>query len=188
MRRMVAWGDVPNWIAAIAALMAVLFAWLAARHTQRLLLHEARRDRRVQEREVRSQADLVGAWVACRVTPDGGIDVTLQEYGLVVRNASPAPVFDVVVESTDYDGEPQRPLTLAVMPPGEFYAPATHEKWLWELPDPVDAVDGIVRPVMRRKERRVTGVRFRDSAGNRWHRDAMGQLTAEPAEGAATRR
>jgi hypothetical protein len=175
-RHVVAWGDVPNWIAASAALLAVVFAWLAARHTRALLEREVARDRRATAREVRAQADLVGAWVASRVTPVGGGDVTFHEYGLVVRNASSAPVFDVVVASSGHNGEEQRALTLAVLPPGEFYSPVTTDEWVWGLPDPVDAIDGVIRPVMRRKQRRVTSVTFRDSAGSTWIRDDVGRL------------
>ncbi|WP_435737139.1 hypothetical protein V5D56_00635 [Cellulosimicrobium sp. PMB13] len=181
----IAWGDVPNWIAALAALVAVVFAWLAAAHTRGLLRREADRDELTQEREMarrrqerRAQADLVGAWIACRVRLTGGEEV-LEEYGLVIRNASHAPVFDVALETTGYDGAPQRTLTLAVLPPGEYYAPTTDDPWFWGLPDPKDAVVGIVRPVMRRKERHVTEIRFRDSAGHRWVRDVHGNLRAE---------
>ncbi|QUB99518.1 hypothetical protein [Cellulosimicrobium cellulans] len=190
---MVAWGDVPNWIAALAALLAVMFAWLAARHTRGLLQQESDRDLRTAERDEqeaasrrRAQADLVSAWVVVRVDEEG-----VRSDGYLIRNLSQSPVYDVRTDVTDARERLRPRHRLAMLPPGEYYVEANDGDTHWEFPDPVASVRGWLRPVLKKPEWRVDRLEFTDSGGRRWSRDAKGRLgvaeaasVSPPREGA----
>lgn len=102
---MIAWGDVPTWIAAIGALLAVGFAIFLWRSD-------------LQERE-RKAVEGVTAWLeAVQETYDDRAVI------LVVQNATPHPIFRVQVESTRIEADP---LTWEMLPPGAHRRVPAHD-------------------------------------------------------------
>lgn len=166
------WGSLADWTAASAALFAVVFAAMAARDSRALARREAERDRRRDQDADREQAGLVTSWVAVRI----GLDGKVASSGVVIQNASTAPVFDLCVRSNDKDGTPRAPLSLSMRPPGDFFAEATDSSYHWTFPDAVSCVPGTLRPVMKKPLWRVDELTFADSASRRWRRDARGVL------------
>jgi hypothetical protein len=166
------WGDVPTWlafIAAVAAGIAAVFLYKTELERDRI----AAADRRAQAEEARrSQANKVAAWYVAR-TATYGDNVRLPGFmlfGAMIRNASDLPIYDVYVTfyqvtHSSVAGKwgvievaPAK-LALRVVPPGETE--------LVNAPETMGAGD---------QQRFVVGIEFRDAAGGRWERDAMGQL------------
>jgi hypothetical protein len=168
------WGDIPTWMATIAATMAGIIAY-------RVYRIEAERDR-ISEKERRgAQASKIAAWYGARpqnVTQRMGGETQTYSVGLVwgafLRNTSDLPVSDVIVR---------------------FHFPATGEH------DPVDSwnVHTIVKQVLppndnpihlsiddialrlysddtRMDEFHRTEMEFTDTQGVRWRRDVKGRL------------
>jgi hypothetical protein len=121
------WGDVPSEVSAVATLFALAFAAVAAVAARRTFRIESERDRvnslaRQQQDEYvrRTQAALVSTWWGRR-SDDGS-------WGVFVRNASGAPIYQTYLTVLDADdrtdGMRVRP---GVVPPGleaQFYRSA----------------------------------------------------------------
>jgi len=154
------WGDAPTWAATIGAVVAGVFAY-------RVLRIEQRRDARQDERDRRTQAELVTVWLDLdHVRPPGSA-------ALVVGNSSTAGVYDVTSwlayeQTTDLvTNSPVVPplgrttvelpiLHLTTLGIDDFHITAENVGEYWAK----------VRAV----------VSFTDSAGQRWTRDRNGIL------------
>ena len=170
------WGDVPTWIVALTTLGVLIAAGVLLRgevgRDHRVLAADAeRRDKEAaaeeerREREASShQADHVAAWC-------GQADNQTRDHKLFFGNGSALPVYDVVVTWVLPDGAtlPQEPY--ALMGPGR-------------------TVDAIPSDVLEARTERFpdlnswefagklkVGIRFRDTAGRVWERDAKGVLS-----------
>lgn len=166
------WGSVADWVTAIVALLALGSAVWAAVISRRLVKVELARDVKAAEREVREQAAGVAAWAV------GSDERSVR--GLQIHNSSDAPVYDVTVESTyspakNQAGEPEPPLRMSVLPPGDFIA-LKATQFPWSFPDPVENIGHSMRPVMSNPRWCVTRVRFVDGQGVAWVREG-GDLT-----------
>ncbi len=162
------WGSIPEWVTAIAAVLALAAAVWAGITSRRLVDVESGRDEVAARRRAREQARQVSAW--CVVCPDAPLPV-----GLLVQNSSTAPVFQMTVESTDAQGQHRPPLHLTIVPPGDYVVTAD-EQFHWTFPE--DArTQGHVRPVTKKDTWMVQSLTFVDSSGVRWHRDQHGTLS-----------
>lgn len=156
-------------IAGVGALIAAMWAGLTA---QRLYDIELGRDRYLQQERERSDAQRVTAWVSV-LRP--GSDS--RRNGLSLHNGSTAPIYDVTIKSTGADGRAEPDVRLHVVPPGKYFiARDPDSKYHWELAEDVAALDGHVRPVMKKLDWSVSLLLFRDAAGRSWQRDGAGNL------------
>lgn len=94
------WGvAVPNWITAIATVIALLAAGFGARAAWRSLQSQLERDREDRRNVVAGRAKTVTAqWVRRWRRGEGEND--LLEWGMLLRNHGTTPAFDVQVEAT----------------------------------------------------------------------------------------
>src|ERR1700733_1572495 len=165
------WGDIPTWLATIAATAAGIVAY-------RVYRIEASRDDVADKDRRSAQAAKVGAWYGSRegqmITTPIGTSVQTQTsreriWGAFLRNASDLPVFDVVVmfyfgkaslDEADANTSPYKVLR-TVLPPGNE---PVHVK----IPDEVLRLFGSADS----KEIAFYRVKieFTDSAGIRWRR------------------
>jgi hypothetical protein len=168
----VSWGDVPTWIAAVAAGLALYFATAAARAVRRLLLVEQARENRREAADADRrtaaarafQADRIGAWHQTGY------------YAATLRNGSTLPVYDVAVEFVGTGGDLREQGLLDILPPGDQTL-----GWTGTASSPQDGQTAHLQPGQIRPEEpphlfRVA-VTFRDTAGSRWRRDERGLLT-----------
>jgi hypothetical protein len=169
------WGDIPTWLATIAATAAGVVAY-------RVYRIEARRDQ-VSDQERRSmQAGKVAAWYGSReqkVTqrmPNSVQTYILPEpvWGAFLRNASDLPVSDVVVRfhlpsspASDATGNGNmHTIVKMVLPPND--AP---------IHLPIDeAALRIFSDDVREDAFHRVEIDFTDAQGFRWHRNIKGQL------------
>jgi len=150
-------GDIPTWLQAVATLFALAFAATASVVASRTFKIESERDRvntearRAQEASARkAQAATVSAWWGTNRFDD--------RIGVLVRNASDAPVYQVFVTVLDADGRVETAkVHFPVLPPH-----AEAEFLPVSLPDEADA-------------HRVK-LTFTDASGVRWIRSEHGQL------------
>lgn len=165
------WGDVPTWVASVAAVSALGFGAVVAVYAKRAAEYaketveyakntyelEAERDRVAEASLARSQSSQVSAWWGQTVTREGS--------GLFLRNASEAPVYQVDATALGADDRAEiLRAHLPILPPGP--EPSFH---LMETP--VDEGGPDVAASARRV--RLT---FTDAAGGRWMRDPYGRL------------
>lgn len=98
-----------------------------------------------------------------------------REDGLVIVNGSSRPVYEMKVSSRDaYDKEKPR-LHLSVVPPGEYFV-ADDPTYKWGFPDLVSQRSGMMRPIMKKREWRVTALEFSDINDITWERLEGGDL------------
>lgn len=184
------YGDVPTWVAAVAAAGALIAAFRAARHTRELLEREAKRDSLAEARMWRAQAEVVAAWVAVRewhetrtrAVPEPfrlgtkwnpfGIErrvETVERHELVVcvRNASAIPVYGVVVNLTHRGQEVAAPIDLGTVAPGDEAR---------QSPLPPDA-QGLCAEQGVASYELEAAVAFTDARGVPWCRDHAGALS-----------
>lgn len=166
--------DGAAWVSALAAIGALGAAVWAGRSAKQLYLVESRRDEVAAEREAAEAARRVSAWIAIHL-PNGRSDDQGRVDGMILTNAGTTPIFDIEVTSNDYTGRAQRDLHLSVLPPGEYFT-QTESTYGWTFPDPTKAFSGLIRPITRKEEWRVTGLTFMDASGLRWRRDETGRL------------
>ncbi len=162
--------SVTDWITAVTAVLALLAAVWAGTTARRLHGIESDRDRRTREAAVREQARNINAW--CVVTDPAG----RRRDGLLVSNTSDSPVYAVEVRSQDRNERVQFPLTLTLLPPGDFVV-VEDATYHWTFPESVESMGVAIRPVTKHEYWRVTEVTFADSSGVTWRRDRDGQLT-----------
>lgn len=164
-------------LSAVATACALLAALYAGYQAQRLFRIELGRDEKARDADRKRQATQVSAWAATRIKTGGRII-----FGVVIRNSSDDPVYDVQVECHGFTS-PQVP-TLQCVPPGEFFAANTVEEDAtaeWDYPKPVREVVGDpLRPFTISDARGVDAITFRDNTGAGWHRAARGELTNIP--------
>ena len=101
----IAFGTLPDWVAAVGTAGALLAAVL--------LLRDDRRVRRAQDDDkTREQAQRIGTWIT---TPD------FSEYVINIRNASDLPIFNVTVEFGTPAGHElwSEQTSWITLPPGE---------------------------------------------------------------------
>lgn len=159
------WGSLPDWLAALGTVSAVVVALaLALRDSQR---HAAEEERRAQERRdlEATQARLVYFTIAS----SGGIMVT-------IHNASDRPIFHVCLESVEKVGSPglawqvnrnvmgARAETNSIEPHGHFKIP-------------VNLVSEDGQAQRSRIGEYTVIISFLDAAGMRWSRTGMGPPT-----------
>lgn len=159
--------NIPEWITAVVAVVALGAAIWAGVISRSLLLVEQRRDDERQQRTLAEQATLVGAWmIFCPDLPERGVD---RRDGIMVRNSSDASVYDLVVQSCDFHGRQLPLLELTILPPGE-YVILGHREYPWSLARTTDEIPSAIRPITKRKELRVTQLDFVDAQGIPWTR------------------
>ncbi|WP_327025173.1 sugar ABC transporter substrate-binding protein [Micromonospora sp. NBC_01739] len=151
------WGDIPNWVSSVAAILALIFAALAAVAARKTHNIESERDRRAAEARQRRDAALVSAWWGESANAAG-------QWGTFVRNASGAPIYQVyctVVGLDDHSDD--RKVHYPLVPPSEVahFCPIDSE------------AEG--RSPIAERPRRVK-VSFTDAAGVRWTRNQYGRL------------
>jgi len=168
--------SIPEWITAVVAVAALVAAIWAGWTSWSLLKTEVRRDRASDERTRREQATHIAGWtVYCPEAEDAE-----RKDGVSVKNASTAAVYDVVIESGASDGSARPPLTMTILPPGEFVV-LVDPKYHWSFPLMPTEVGGVVRPITKHTKWQVISLTFTDAQGTRWQRVGA-RLT--PIEGA----
>ncbi len=166
----------PEWISAFTSLVALIAAGWAGFTASRLYGIESGRDKRSEDARRREQAAKVAAWCAVHFDEDG-----TRSNGLVIRNGSEAPIYDLKVESNDFAGSSKPRLQLHVLPPGDYFAAETGDSYRWAFPEHVQALSGLVRPITKKPEWRVTGFSFKDGQDVCWERtDNCGLREVEP--------
>jgi len=166
-------GSLAEWISALGAIGALAAAIWAAKTSVKLFAIETGRDELAAAKDERRQASGIAAWCVGRNDGPG-------KRGILIRNSSDDPVHDVTIESTyapkkDLEPEPQAPLTLAILPPGDYIA-EEHPKFHWDFPEYREAADDQLQPIMKNPQWMVTAIRFTDAHGNTWERQG-GALT-----------
>ncbi|GAA3659118.1 hypothetical protein [Microbacterium marinilacus] len=173
-----AFGAIGDGVAGVTAAFALLAAFAAAIYTARTFRMERSREDRSVARERREQAALVSAWCASRTDVKHASGRSLR--GIMLRNASHAPAYDVVIESTYAqrkadDPEPVKPVSIAVVPPGEYFL-QEGDKYPWDLPTDAQSLEGLLQPIMNNPKWIVTSLVFTDAHGETWQRDERGRL------------
>ncbi|PPI54283.1 hypothetical protein [Rathayibacter toxicus] len=168
-------GSWAEWLSAVATIGALVAASWAAVVSRRLFGIESRRDDVATHRERQEQATRIAAWCVRRDIGDEH-----GRRGLAVRNVSDSPVFDLEVRSTYSTGKEQkpvelRPLTLAVLPPGDFVT-FGHGQYGWNFPVERSTVTELLSPITKNPGWRVIEITFTDAHGIRWRREG-GSLT-----------
>lgn len=174
-----------EWVSAVAALCALGAAVWAGLQAKRLYQVEADRDRQAADDREAADARRVNAWVAAHVRPG---DEDYFRPGLSLANAGSAPIFDIEVESNQQNGRSQHPMTLRVLPPGEYFVGASKDQFHWQYLEPASAFDGHLRPITRQQHWRVTMLTFTDSGGVRWQRTDAGLRKLDSPGPSGTRR
>lgn len=127
----------------------------------------AERKRRADEseRESRSQAVRLSAWTAA--------DFERQIHGVVIKNDSGTTFHDLHVDA-EIHGKRPRPISLWVLPPGEYFVPLTQDgaDLSWGYPIRSDEHFGKLRAHTVSKSRYgVREIMFVDCVGQRWKAD-----------------
>lgn len=167
------WGTIPDWItamAAVAALGAAVWAGLTSKH---LVGVEMKRGKKSREREIRTQASAISAWLVGNTE-----DSSTSFFGILLHNSSSAPVFEVRVDTCDFSGQPLKPLTLVVLPPGDYLVRQRNSGW--GLPEDTVPLAGQFRPIARSDKWLVRQIVFTDSYGACWRRGKTAILEPEP--------
>ncbi|OII16921.1 hypothetical protein BIV03_04740 [Curtobacterium sp. MCBA15_016] len=157
-------------VATAGALVAAVYAGLQARRLYRV---ESDRDEQARAAARASQATKISAWAATRIRTGGRV-----LFGVVVRNSSDDPVYDVQVTCHGFSSP--EVATLQCVPPGEFFvANAVDEDSTaeWDYPKPLQEIRDPMRPFTISDARGVDAIVFRDNTGTAWHRAAQGALT-----------
>ena len=151
-----------------------------------ILVRELHRDRRREEMELRARAGLVAAWPVRVEVPS--LTATTVEARLHLRNGGTEPVYQVVVEYVAAgSGETIRD-NLGILPPGDLEQDVPdrmRETWIrtdqhW-VRRPATGTAETVDPFRERWPFQVS-MRFADTAGRGWIRNADGSLDRDPAE------
>jgi hypothetical protein len=155
----IAWGDVPTWIAGVVAGLTLAAAIVAAVMTARVYQLERNRDlyadadrAEAAERDLRSQAALVSAWLdtsAPRRVP-----------AVLIRNASDLPVYSCSLLLQGSDGL-KLIAELQVVPPTS---------------QPVE-LPAVNLPTDEHASTSPVTLRFTDARGMTWQRDLSGELS-----------
>lgn len=166
-------GSIAEWIAAAAAIGALVAAVFAVRQARKLYGIETGRDSESRESAKRAQARSISSWVAAEIDPKG----TAVSYGVVISNASREVIYDVRISSAGQGGQAQSLISLTILPPGDYYLEHTNSSWVWSFPQEVSGIGSEIRPVTKSADRRILELAFRDSNDARWRRLESGCLT-----------
>ena len=157
-------------VATSGALIAAVYAGLQAKRLYRI---ESARDEQARDAERKRQATQVSAWAATRIRTAGRV-----VFGVVIRNSSDDPVYDVQVECHGFSSS--QVASLQCVPPGEFFVANTVQDDAtaeWDFPKPLGEINDPMRPFTISDARGVDAITFRDNTGVGWHRAARGELT-----------
>ena len=160
-------------LSSVATACALLAALYAGYQAQRLFRIELGRDEKVRDADRKRQATQVSAWAATRIQTAGRVI-----FGVVIRNSSDDPVYDVQVECHGFSSP--RVASLQCLPPGEFFVANTVQEDAaaeWDYPKPLAEIKDPMRPFTISDARGVDAITFRDNTGTGWHRAARGELT-----------
>lgn len=163
-------GDLPTWITTLAIVLAA----------RQFSLERSRR-RAEEERESKAQATGLSAWAVTDVDCDPRI------YGVVISNTSGSTFHDVRVRCRLHRSEPERPVELDVLPPGEYFVELneTGNRYTWAFAIEVSTYPGHLRPYMKSADYRVTSIEFSDNLTQRWSADEHAVLRRIAASDAA---
>ncbi|MGO4956070.1 hypothetical protein ACTQ49_02135 [Luteococcus sp. Sow4_B9] len=164
--------EVVSALAAVGALVAAVWAGLTAK---KLYDMETRRDEMSSELQRRRAASRVSAWV-CTHFPEGVNEGANRRDGVIIANQGDCPIYDVRIESTGKDGLQKKEIVQHVLPPGEYFVGSRSDAFQWDSPDQTQCLEGIIRPITKKPDWRVTQLKFQDADGNRWLRDERGRL------------
>lgn len=170
------WDTFFEGVSAIATAGALAAAVAAGVQAKRLFKIESDRDAKAQRSDEQRQASHVSAWAAVRVGHRG-----IPSFGVIVRNSSQDPVYDVRVTGHGFStrGTPQ----LWCVPPGEYFVENIDvEKpdgrvFHWDFAKTLREVRDPVRPFSASDNVAVDQITFRDNSGVSWKRTAKGELT-----------
>jgi arabinogalactan oligomer/maltooligosaccharide transport system substrate-binding protein len=183
----VQWGDVPTWLGAVATFVALAFAAIAARAARDVYRIESHRDedaevdRRSRDLENRrSQAAKVSGWCGY-----GGVTLTGKTIdriqGLLLRNASELPVFDLTTRYFVRQGA--NTYAPVVRVPASAQWPDGHKGWVIPILPPQDHAVFFSIPEevfagvhANLRDTIAPGLTFRDADGVRWQRHPSGAL------------
>lgn len=167
------WGDLPTWVSASAALLALSFAAVAALIARKTYLIESERDRIAEsdrkardQQQRRDQAARISAWWGR--DPEFQSGAGSSAWGAIVLNSSEAPVYQVFCTILSRDGTvPPKKLSLPVLPPSQT------PRFLPVAAAPIHS--GTDVPPWDASDLRVQ-LSFTDASGVRWRRDKYGRL------------
>ncbi|WP_272027671.1 hypothetical protein [Kocuria rosea] len=174
-----------EWLSVVVALLALVAAVWVMVEVRRVKHSERRRDAVSRQEGRRRQANEVMAWMSAEL----GKPVDHRSV-IEVHNRSGAPIYDLVVLSSDLIYREQRRtrvdnprLTVRIFPPGHLiYGLDPEHSWdLGRRPDEYERL----RPVTMSPDRRVTSFQFTDASGTRWRRYEDGvleEVAPEPNE------
>lgn len=193
-------GTLPDWLAAVAAVVALLFARHANKSSREMLSLEQTREGKRDQREIAEQAVDISAWVVVWFTDtpqkgsdikftkprDKGVDFARRANGIHIHNASKLPAYEVRVQSTSWKGEPEPEVVMEVLPPGDYLVFPCNttvdrlpdpEQPHWTFAQKAELFSGELRPVTSTKDWMVQSVQFTDASGVRWERRRDGTLS-----------
>ena len=165
--RIVDYGDVPTWIAAVATVLALTAAGFAAWASWKVLKREAQRDADRDEADRRQQANLVAAWRG--VVSGTGHQRGVGLYRPVVRNGSALPIYQVGVEVV-FEGSAGVVHKTEVLAPGQWFVTLGGDFHFADHPAEKLRLSDQSSPAFQ------VAVSFRDAAGMAWRRDENGHL------------
>lgn len=151
----------------VPALVAALWSAIEAHRLRRI---ESDRDAKQEQRDRQEQAREVSAWMSVLE------DEQSKRWFLTVVNSSANPVFQARTEISARF--PVLPLDIALVPPGTTYFELPGKGKQWEWGRQLDELERAPRPLTAANVFKVSSLAFTDAAGNRWHRDDQGRLTA----------
>lgn len=162
-------GSFADWVAAVAAIGALVVAVLAFRAAS-----SSQRAGEIRHR--RADMEKVLAWVAC-VVPDP--NEKPESYGVVVHNGSTGVITDIVLDLWFF--ATTRRITINSLPPGEFYVQSVRSgnQNSWAFPMSTSSIAGEIRPITKTgadKKTEITSLSFNSAAGSAWSRTG-GTLT-----------
>lgn len=170
------WSTTFEGISAIATAGALVAAVAAGVQAKRLYVIESTRDEQTKEAERRHHATQISAWAGMQILP-GGEPI----FGVVVRNSSDDPAYDVRVFCHGFSTD--KTPALRCVPPGVYFVPNSDQRkadgriFRWDYMKPVAEIRDPVRPFTASDNRGVDALTFRDNSGVAWHRTARGELT-----------
>jgi hypothetical protein len=168
------WSSFFDGVSSIATVGALIAAIAAGLQAKRLFQIESARDDQAQQAERRRQASQISAWAAVRIGHGGE-----PRYGIVVRNSSNDPVYDIRVSCHGFTtgATPE----LRCIPRGQYFVEnidtTAPDGIRWDYAKPVKEIRDPVRPFTASDSKGVDQVTFRDNAGLPWRRTALGQLS-----------
>ena len=177
--------NLPEWINAIVACIAVIFAAIAAHQAKQIYLLEQERDANAEKQNRRQYASKITAWIAAHIDHNGD----WQKIGIVIQNPTDSAIFKIEVIATNSKQRPAAPLTIDILPPGKFFVlakPPTsfadfclaeNNTNAWDYAKPYEYFDCALTPMTMQQTRKIITFTFTDSNNRRWQRNEHGQLS-----------